>query len=129
MRSRASLNRPFTRVKKMESKASQEWEQKVKALEEQKQQTEQRISQLQSAKSGGDSKLILSPDQQKELANYQETVAKASKDLRTTQKNLRRETDALEFHTKIANIATMPILVAITGIVLAIFKRNRTAAK
>ncbi len=129
LRSRASLNRPFTRVKEMEAKASQEWEQKVKAIEEQKQQTEQKISQLQSAKQGSDSKFILSPDQQKELANYQETVAKANKDLRQTQKNLRRETDALEFHTKVANIATMPILVALTGIVLAIFKRNRTAAK
>ncbi|HEV7925030.1 MAG TPA: Gldg family protein [Verrucomicrobiae bacterium] len=129
LRSRASLNRPFTRLKEMEAKAGREYEDKVKELEARRDETERKISELQAAKAGNDQKFILSPEQQKELENYQKTVADANKDLRLTQKKLRKETDALEFWTKVTNIGTMPILVAGTGIVLAIYKRKRTAAQ
>jgi ABC-type uncharacterized transport system involved in gliding motility auxiliary subunit len=129
LRSRASLDRPFTRLKDMEAKVGQQYQDKVKELETKKSETERKISELQSAKAGNDQKFILSPEQQKELANYQATVAEASKDLRLTQKKLRKDTDSLEFWTKVMNIGAMPVLVAATGIVLAIYKRKRTAAK
>ncbi len=129
LRSRASLNRPFTRLKEMEAKAGRQWEDKVKELEARKSETERKISEMQAAKAGADQKFILSPEQQKELANYRKTVAEASKDLRTTQKQLKKDTDSLEFWTKVINIGAMPVLVAVTGIVLALYKRKRTAAK
>jgi seryl-tRNA synthetase len=113
----------------MEAKAGREWEDKLKELEAKKSETERKISELQAAKAGNEQKFILSPEQQKELANYQETVADANKDLKDTRKKLRKETDSLEFWTKVANIGAMPVLVAATGIVLAIYKRKRTAAK
>ena len=129
LRSRASLNRPFTRLKEMEAKAGREWEDKVKELESKKEETERKISELQTAKAGSDQKFILSPEQQQELVNYQKTVADANKDLKETRKKLRKDTDSLEFWTKVVNIGAMPALVAATGIVLAIYKRKRTAAK
>jgi ABC-type uncharacterized transport system involved in gliding motility auxiliary subunit len=82
LRSRASLNRPFTRLKEMEARAGREWEAKVKELEARKSETERKISEMQAAKGGSDQKFILSPEQQKELASYKETVASASKDLK-----------------------------------------------
>jgi ABC-type uncharacterized transport system involved in gliding motility auxiliary subunit len=129
LRSRASLNRPFTRLKDMEAKAGEEWKDKLKALEAQKSETERKISELQASKPGSEQKFILSPEQQKELENYQKAVADVNKDLKSVRKKLRQETDALEFWTKVANIGAMPALVAITGVVLAIVKRKRTAAK
>jgi ABC-type uncharacterized transport system involved in gliding motility auxiliary subunit len=129
LRSRASLNRPFTRLKEMEAKAGREFEAKVKELENKKSETERKIGELQAAKSGNDQKFILSPEQQKELANYQETVVTANKELKDTRKKLKKEADSLEFWTKVANIGAMPVLVAGTGIVLALYKRKRTAAK
>jgi ABC-type uncharacterized transport system involved in gliding motility auxiliary subunit len=129
LRSRASLNRPFTRLKEMEARAGREWEDKVKELEARKSETERKISEMQAAKSGSDQKFILSPEQQKELANYKETVAIANKDLKETRKKLRKETDSLEFWTKVMNIGAMPVLVAASGVVLAFYKRKRTAAK
>jgi gliding motility-associatede transport system auxiliary component len=129
LRSRASLNRPFTRLKEMEAKAGREFEDQLKELETKKSETERKISELQSAKAGNDQKFILSPEQQKELVNYQATVAEANKNLKLTRKKLRKETDSLEFWTKVANIGAMPVLVAVTGIVLAFYKRKRTAAQ
>jgi ABC-type uncharacterized transport system involved in gliding motility auxiliary subunit len=129
LRSRASLDRPFTRLKEMQAKAGREWEAKLKELEESKAETERKISELQSHKQGNEQRFILSPEQQKELENYQKTVADANKELKSVRKKLAKETDALEFWTKVANIGAVPVLVALTGVVLAMVKRKRTAAK
>jgi ABC-type uncharacterized transport system involved in gliding motility auxiliary subunit len=129
LRSRASLNRPFTRLNEMEAKAGREWEEKLKELEAKKSETEQKISQLQASKAGNQQQFILSPEQQAELANYQKAVADVNKDLKDTRKKLRKDTDSLELWTKVANIGAVPALVALSGVVLAVFKRKRTAAK
>ncbi len=129
LRSRASLNRPFTRLNEMEAKAGREWQDKLKELEARKSETETKISQLQASKSGAEQRFILSPEQQQELENYQKAVADVNKDLKSTRKRLRQDTDSLELWTKVANIGAVPVLVALTGIVLAVVKRKRTAAK
>jgi ABC-type uncharacterized transport system involved in gliding motility auxiliary subunit len=129
LRSRASLNRPFTRLKDMEAKAGRAYQEKLKELEAKKSETERKIMELQNAKSGNDQRFTLSPEQQKELVNYQATVASANKDLKNTRKELRKDTDSLEFWTKVMNIGAMPAVVAVTGVVLAFYKRKRTAAQ
>jgi ABC-type uncharacterized transport system involved in gliding motility auxiliary subunit len=125
-RNRAGLSRPFTRVKDMEAKAGKQWEEKVRVLEARQREMEQKIKELQTQKEGAQQpNQILSPEQMKELDNYQKTRIEISKDLKQVRKNLRKDTDALEFHTKVLNIATMPALVAISGLSLAFFKRHR----
>jgi ABC-type uncharacterized transport system involved in gliding motility auxiliary subunit len=130
LRSRASLNRPFTRLRAMEARAGRQWEDKVKELEAKQSDTQRKISELQARK-GEDAqqRLILSPEQQKELETYRIAAAETGKDLKDVRKKLRKETDSLEFWTKVVNIGAMPALVAVTGVVLAVFKRKRTAAK
>jgi ABC-type uncharacterized transport system involved in gliding motility auxiliary subunit/ABC-type transport system involved in cytochrome c biogenesis permease component len=127
-RSRASMNRPFTRVKDMEVKAGKQWEQKIHVLETQQRETDRKIKELQAHKEGNEQQnLILSPDQQKELENYQKTRIEVSRDLKQLRKNLRKDTDALEFWTKVMNIGGMPTLVAFSGLALAGMKnRPRT---
>ena len=129
-RSRASMNRPFTRVKDMEAKAGRQWEEKVRELETKQKETERKITDLQTHKEGTpEEKDILSPEQQKELENYQQTRAEVRKDLKQVRNNLRKDTDSLVFWTKVANIAAMPVLVAVSGLVLAIIKPKRRPAK
>jgi len=130
LRSRASLNRPFTRLRAMEADAGRKWEDKVKELEAKQSEMQRKISELQARK-GNDAqqRLILSPEQQKELENYRKAAGETGKDLKDVRKKLRKETDSLEFWTKVMNIGAMPALVAVTGLVLAVVKRKRTAAK
>jgi len=42
---------------------------------------------------------------------------------------MRRDTDALEFWTKISNISGVPIVVALSGVCLAITKTRRRSAQ
>ena len=45
------------------------------------------------------------------------------------RKNLRQDTNALEFQTKVINIGTMPVVVMMSGLGLAVFKTRRRAAR
>ncbi|HWF18720.1 MAG TPA: Gldg family protein [Verrucomicrobiae bacterium] len=129
-RSRASMNRPFTRLKDMQTKAGRQWQEKIQALETKERETDRKIKELQMHKDGSDEqKLILSSEQQTELQSYEKTRTEANRDLKELRKNLRKDTDSLEFWTKVVNIAAMPALVAFSGLVLAFGKSKRRAAR
>ena len=125
-RNRAGMSRPFTRVKDMEARAGRQWEEKVHVLEARQREMEQKIKELQIQNEGSQQEIILSPEQEIELEKYQKTRVEVSRDLKRVRKNLRKDTDALAFRTKVINIGTMPVLVAMSGISLALLKRKRS---
>jgi ABC-type uncharacterized transport system involved in gliding motility auxiliary subunit len=130
LRSRGSLNRPFTRLQELEANAGKQWQAKVKELETKREAAQNSISQLQATKQGSaQQQMMLSPQQQTELENYKKAEAETGKELRQVQKNLKKDTDSMEAWIKIINIGAMPALVALTGVVLSVVKRKRTAAK
>ena len=128
VRSRATLNRPFTVVKKMEERAQESYRSKIKELETSLSETQQKLNELQRTKEKGQ-RFILSPEQQQELARFRQKEAEAKKELKQVRKNLRRDVDSMENRLKWINIAAMPVVVSLTGITLAVYKRKRTAAK
>ncbi|MGH7951222.1 MAG: GldG family protein [Limisphaerales bacterium] len=128
MRSRGVIDRPFTRIKKMEAVAETEYQSKIKDLQDSLAETQQRLSQLQSAPSK-DQRVILSPQQMTEIQNFQTKEADVQKQLKQVQKNLRHDVDALQTHVAWINIAAMPILVSAFGIGLAVWKRKKTSAR
>lgn len=129
LRSRASMNRPFTRVRDMQAAAEKKYQSRIKELEGSLAETQRKLGELQSNKKDPQQRFILSPDQQKEVDKFRQTEASAKKDLKELRKNLRKDVDHLEFWTKVVNIGLMPLLVAVSGIVLAVVKRKKTAAK
>lgn len=128
VRSRATLNRPFTLVKKMQAEAEARFRGTVKELEDSLAETQRRLNELQQNKEKGQ-RFILSPEQQAELEKFQQTEAQMRRDLKKVQKDLRREIDSLETRVKWFNIAAVPLAVTLCGIILAAYKRKLTAAK
>jgi len=129
VRSRATLNRPFTRINDLETKANVQFQSKIKALEEGRAEAQRKIGDLQQAKKDKDQRFILSPEQQAELVKLREQEVKTSKDLKQVQKDLRKEVVSLESRLKVINIAAVPALVCCSGLALAFVKRKRTGAK
>jgi ABC-type uncharacterized transport system involved in gliding motility auxiliary subunit len=128
VRSRASRERPFTVVKKMQADAEASYRSKIKELEDGLADAQRKIGQLQSGKQEGQ-RFILSPQQQEELANFRKKEAEAKTQLKEVRKKLRADIDSLENRIKWLDIAGMPALVAVTGLVFAIVKRRRSAAR
>ena len=129
VRSRATLNRPFTVVQDMQAKAEESYRAKIKQVEDDLRETQNKLNELQAKKDKGQQRLIMSPEQQAEVAKFQKKEAEAKRELKEVRKNLRKDIDSLENTLKWANIAGMPILVAAFGIVLAVVKNKRARAK
>jgi ABC-type uncharacterized transport system involved in gliding motility auxiliary subunit len=128
VRSRATQNRPFTVVKKMQAEAEERYQSKIKEYEDSLADTQRRLSELQQNKEKGQ-RFILSPEQQAELEKFRKTEAEVKVKLKDERKKLRRDIDSLENRLKWVNIALMPLAVSVTGIALAVYKRKRTSAK
>jgi len=128
VRSRAVLQHPFTRVKKIEAAAQARYMTKIKELQDSRDAAVARLQELQQQKSQNQ-KFIVSPEQQAEIDNLKKTEAKINTDLRTVQKDLRRDVVSLQHKTELINIATMPAVVVLAGLGLWVFKRKRNSAK
>lgn len=126
-RNRASMNRPFTRVKDMEAKAGRVWEEKMRELETKKREMKKKVEELQTQAKNGEN-LVLTPQQEQELNDYQAGLIAVDKELKKVVKNLRKDTDKLEFEAKVLNIGAMPVIVAFSGMCLAVVKTRRRAA-
>jgi ABC-type uncharacterized transport system involved in gliding motility auxiliary subunit len=128
IRSRATMNRPFTRVNRMKAEAEQRFQAKIKELEKSVADAQTRLNELQKNKETTQ-RFIMSPEQQQEIQKVQQKQVEVKKQLKQERKNLRREIDSMENTLKWVNIAAMPLLVALSGISLAVLKRKKTAAK
>jgi len=127
LRSRASAARPFTVIRDMEAKAQQAYLGKIKELEDNLGQTQEKLNALQKGRGQG-AGAILTAEQQSELENFRRKAAETRLALKEVRRELRADSEALQFWTKVLNIALMPLLVAIAGIGLAILRRRRTPA-
>lgn len=127
-RSRATMNRPFTRIREMQQVAEKDYRARIQALEDERQRVQTRISELQSNKEDGQ-RFVLSPEQQAELTQFQQNLVESNQELKSLRRNLNKDINAMENRLKLLNIAGMPFLVVVVGIALAVMKRKRTAAK
>ena len=130
VRSRASRERPFTVVKKMQADAETKYRETIKGLESSLAEAQRKLNELARSKPAeGGQRFILSPEQQAEITNFRKKETEVKQQLKVERKKLRGDIDSLENRIKWANIAGMPVLVAIGGILLALSRRKREAAR
>lgn len=126
LRSRATAARPFTVIREMEARAQQAYIGKIKALEDSLQQTTEKLQALQRQRGAGQqSATILTAAQQAEVDNFRKTAAQKRKELKEVRKDLRADSESLEFWTKVFNIGAVPLIVMLAGLLLAISRRKR----
>jgi len=129
VRSRATLNRPFTRIKALETAANEKFQSEIKRLEDSKSEAQRKINELQQQKKDKDQRFILSPEQSAELVKLRKEEVETGKHLKQVQKDLRREVVSLQTEVKWINILGIPAAVTASGIALAVVKRRKTSAK
>jgi len=126
VRSRATMNRPFERIDKMQAQAEEASRKELKDLQESAREAQQKLNDLQAAKKDkGQQTYVLSAEQQEEIKKFQERKAQFNRQIREVKKRLKRETEGMETRIKLYNIAGVPFLVAAFGIGLAIYNAQR----
>jgi ABC-type uncharacterized transport system involved in gliding motility auxiliary subunit len=126
LRSRAAAFRPLTVVRELEAEAQKQYFGKIQGLEEALQKTQEKLQELQRSQGGAKSGQLLTPEQQAEIERFRKTAAQTRLELKEVRRNLRQDAESLVFLTKVANIALMPLLVALAGLAVALVRRRRT---
>ena len=116
LRARQSTSYPFTVIREMETRAQQAYVGKIKALEENLQKTRESLAEIQKNKSPADSGAILNAEQLAQVENFKKTAAQTSQELKSLRKDLRADSEALQFWAKVLNIALIPLLIFLTGL-------------
>lgn len=132
VRSRTGFSRPFHRVVALQRDAEKRFRTKERELQKKLKDTQQRIARMQVQRSGGTGEQILTPEQQKEIAEFRLTANKTEQQLREVQANLRKDIDKLDTQLKFFNIGLVPILVALLAVFtgwMRIRKRNQARSQ
>jgi ABC-type uncharacterized transport system involved in gliding motility auxiliary subunit len=127
VRGRATFSRPFERVEALRHQADDRLRSKALELQAELQQTETKLTELQS-KRNDQSSLVLSPEQEAELKRFVAEKARVRKQLRETQRGLDVDINRLESWLKVINIAIAPLLVAVAGVIILSLRRRRRTA-
>jgi ABC-type uncharacterized transport system involved in gliding motility auxiliary subunit len=126
IRSRGSFERPFLRVKALEQKAQAKWLDREQELVRQVEATNEKLRAIESRKDESQ-KAILSPEQEAEIAKFQQEKLRINRELKLVRRSLRSEIDALGRNLKVINIFLMPLLVSLMGIAYALYRRRKVA--
>lgn len=127
-RSRSAIRRPFTVVQKMEADFNQQVGSKIEEFQAKQKAAQQKLNDLQSQKARG-SELYLSPAQEAEIGKLRKEQVEYAKLIREQEKDLRRQKDKLAGKITLLNVALMPALVILFGLVLFIQRRRSTRAR
>ncbi|MDE1462011.1 GldG family protein [Spartinivicinus poritis] len=112
IRSRGQFSRPFTVVDEIEREAEDKFRVKEQELLQRLNETESKLAELQQQKQGDD-KLSLSPEQQKEIEQFQKDKLAVRKELRDVQHKLGQDIEALGETVKLLNIFLLPLLLTV----------------
>jgi len=130
LRTRATNDRPFTVVKKIQADAQAQFQQEADALQQQMTDTESRLHALEQGGSTNGKPVTsasLTPEQQAEIENFKHVLIATRAQLRDVQHSLRKDIDRLGSILAFINIALVPILVAFFAVFLAMLRRRRRA--
>ena len=127
IRGRASFSRPFERIDALKRQADDRLRAKALELQSELQQTESKLTELQS-KRNDQSSIMLSPEQEAELKRFTAEKTRVRKELRETERGLDVDINRLGSRLKVINIAIAPLAVAIAGVVILSMRRRRRAA-
>jgi ABC-type uncharacterized transport system involved in gliding motility auxiliary subunit len=127
VRGRATFSRPFERVEALRRQADDRLRGKALELQAELQQTETKLTQLQSQRND-QSSLMLSPEQEAELKKFVAEKARVRRELRETQRGLDVDINRLNSWLKVINIAIAPLCVAVAGVIILSLRRRRRSA-
>ena len=124
VRSRGASDRPFKVVNELEAAATRKWQAREAEFQSELQQTQQRLTALQREKGDGNDRLILSREQQAEIAKLRKAQSETRRQLKNVRKELTADIDALGLRLKIVNIVLVPVLIALLGLFRGLKRRG-----
>ncbi len=124
IRSRGRFTRPFDVVQDLRREAEASYQESADDLQAQLAETEQQLTELQSAQSEGNL-FGLSPEQEQALVQFQQEKLKIRKQLRDVRHRLDSDIELLGSTLKFINIALIPILMTLLLLAMNVLRLRR----
>jgi ABC-type uncharacterized transport system involved in gliding motility auxiliary subunit len=124
VRARGTSNRPFGKVLDIQRVSEQKYRETENQLLQQLRETETKLNELQRSK-GQENQLIISQEQQQEIARFKQRKLEVRKSLREVKRNLNKDIEALGTRLKFINIALVPLLLTLVVVFLSWRKSKR----
>ncbi|MGI9483381.1 MAG: Gldg family protein, partial [Hyphomicrobiales bacterium] len=118
VRGRGIDTRPFTYVQKLERKAAAKYREREQVLNTKLEDVQKKIEQIQVREGAEGAEIILTEDDRKTILGFRTEMIEIRRQLREVQRALREDIDRTEFWLKVMNIAIIPLLIAIGGIMV-----------
>lgn len=127
IRSREIAMRPFTKIEELERAADREITEEVKKL---KTEYEALTEKLQSARfDENNNTLTVTPEQLEAIRELQAAQAKLGQQFREAQRTKRQGVERIKSQLELIATGLIPLLVAICGLFMALYRKLRSAAK
>ncbi len=128
IRARGTYSRPFTRVQALRRQADAQFRQTEQQLQAELTETENRLSELQDARTDQGS-LLMSDEQQAEIQRFLDEQVRIRQELRGVQRNLDRSIEQLGTVLQFINIGLVPLLLTAVALSAVVVRRRRTEKK
>ena len=128
IRSRGSGGRPFSKFKELRDEASKELNDEIKKVDEKAGELTKEISELMQNQ-GNNQMIVLSAEASDKIKELRAQEVVAAKRKRELQRELRKDIRKIENRIKNYNIAGIPLLVAIVGILHLVVRRMKVLAR
>ncbi|MYF71662.1 MAG: ABC transporter [Proteobacteria bacterium] len=128
IRARGTYSRPFTRVQALRRQADAQFRQTEQRLQAELTETENRLGELQDARTDQGS-LLMSDEQQAEIQRFLDEQVRIRQELRGVQRNLDRSIEQLGTVLQFINIGLVPLLLTAAALAAAVVRRRRTEKK
>lgn len=124
VRSRASTQRPFTKMDELRENVEKDFRPKLKSLQSDLDSIAQQMGPLR-VKDGG---IIADPAQQKKIEELMRKQSDINREIREIKKTQNKQIAFTESIITLLNVLAVPLLVVAVGLILAIRRRVSTAA-
>jgi ABC-type uncharacterized transport system involved in gliding motility auxiliary subunit len=124
IRTRTTSARPFDRVEALRLRAENQYRATEEQLQRELQETESKLSEMQSARQDGDL-TVLSEEQQAEIQRFIDQRLQIRQDLREVRHDLDRDIDRLGTRLKVINMGLVPALVIVFALLFARQRQRR----
>jgi ABC-type uncharacterized transport system involved in gliding motility auxiliary subunit len=123
LRSRGGSARPFTVVEAIPRAADERYAAEQRALQDKLKQTQQKLRELTGSEPANAANL--SPEQARAIDEFRAEMVQTRQQLRAVQAALRQDIEWLKAILEFCDIALVPILVAVTAVVLGALRLRR----
>ncbi len=127
IRSREVTKRPFVRIQNMQADADLKFKNQVMEKVKKLEKVQAEFTKL--ARETEDKKIIITPEQRDALIDMRKTQATIQKEIKEANKKLYNDVNTMKRRIRFYCIGLMPLLIAAIGLVIALIKNGRCAAK